>query len=74
MNRDLRDILVPLADGTQIAVIGCAEWESERFAGVTNLHVRTLDKYHGSHRQVVRACHHFILFHTISYYLLLFHN
>ncbi len=29
LTRVLRDVLVPLADGTQIAVIECAEWESE---------------------------------------------
>ena len=66
LNRVLRDVLVPLADGTQIAVIGCAEWESENFAGVTNLHVRTLDMFRGSHRQVVILCNYFILFHTFS--------
>ena len=74
LNRDLKDVLVPQADGTQIAVIGCAEWESENFAGVTNLNVRTLYMYHGAHRQVVISCNHLILFHTISYYFILFHN
>ena len=72
LNRVLRDVLVPLADGTQIAVIGCAEWESENFAGVTNLHIQTLDMYHGSHRQVVHDI--MSLFHTISYYFILFHT
>ncbi len=43
LNRVLRDVLVPFAYGTQTAVIGCAEWESEKFAGVTNLNVRTFD-------------------------------
>ncbi len=74
LNRVLRDALVPLADGTQIAVIGCAEWESEKFAGVSNLNVRTLDMYYGSHRNAVISCHHFILFHTISYHFIPFHT
>ncbi len=75
LNRVLRDVLVPHADETQIAVIpGCAEWESENFAGVTNLHVRTLDMFRGSHRQVlyhVTFSYYFILFHTISYYFII---
>ena len=48
----LEDVLVCEADGTDIAVVGCAEWESERFNGVTRLHVSTLDKFHGKHRWV----------------------
>jgi hypothetical protein len=68
LNRVLRDVLVPLADGTQTAVIGCAEWKSENFAGVTNLNVQTIDMYHRSHRQLFISCHPFILFQFYTYY------
>lgn len=53
LNKVLEDVLVCEADGTDIAVLGCAEWESELFNGVTRLHVRTLDKFHGKHRRVL---------------------
>lgn len=53
LNKVLEDVLVCEADGTDIAVVGCAEWESELFNGVTRLHVRTLDKFHGKHRRVL---------------------
>ncbi len=43
LDRVLSDVRVPLADGTQTAVIGYAEWESETCAGMTNLQVRTVD-------------------------------
>ena len=44
LNKVLNDVLVSHSDGTQIAVIGSAEWESATRAGVTKIHVRTLDK------------------------------
>jgi hypothetical protein len=60
-------------DDTQIAVVGCAEWESEYFKGVSKLHVRTLDKFHERNRQVsIHSSTFFILFHTVSYCFILF--
>ena len=53
LNKVLEDVLVCEADGTDIAVVGCAEWESELFNGVTRLHFRTLDTFHGKHRRVL---------------------
>ena len=40
LNQILQDVLVSEPDGTQIAVIGGAERESEMFKGVSRLHVR----------------------------------
>ncbi len=77
LNKILNHVLVSDSDGTQIAVVGCAEWESEKFNGVTKLHVRTLDKYFGRHRRVkmnYAISYHFILFHTVSYSFILFHS
>ncbi len=62
LKKVLSDVLVPLADGTQPAVIECPEWESETCAGITNL------MYHRSHRQVAITKQ---AFHTISYYSIL---
>ena len=72
LNKILNHVLVSDSDGTQIAVVGCAEWESEKFNGFTKAHVRTLDKYFGSHRRV--NMNHSMLFHTISYCFILFHT
>ena len=52
LNQLLNEVLVSHADGTQIAVVGCAEWESEHCAGASKLHVRTLDRFHGRQRRV----------------------
>ena len=53
LNKLLNDVLMSHSDGTQIAVIGSAEWESETFASVTKIHVRTLDKFFGKERRVL---------------------
>jgi len=53
LNTILQTVLVAEPDGTQIAVIGSVEWESEMFVGTTRLHVRTLDYFHGRIRRVV---------------------
>ena len=52
LNTILQTVLVAEPDGTQIAVIGSVEWESEMFVGTTRLHVRTLDNFHGRIRRV----------------------
>ena len=57
LNKVLKDVLVSHSDGTQIAVIGSAEWESETCAGVTKIHVRTLDKFFGKERRVLLNVH-----------------
>ena len=53
LNKVLNEALVSQPDGTQIAVIGCAEWESERCAGLLKLHVKTLDRRFGKERRVL---------------------
>ena len=50
---DFATVLVAEPDGTQIAVIGSVEWESEMFVGTTRLHVRTLDNFHERTRGVI---------------------
>ena len=75
LNKVLNEALVSQPDGTQIAVIGCAEWESEKCAGVTKLHVRTLDKFFGKERRVRSdsrcfnhiVSHSFTCFHIVSH-------
>ena len=52
LNQILQDVLVSEPDGTQIAVIGGAEWESEMFKGVSRLDVRVLDEFYGDFRRV----------------------
>jgi hypothetical protein len=75
LNQVLNDVLMCHPDGTQIAVVGCAEWESEYFKGVSKLHVRTLDKFYGRNRRVsTHSSTCFILFHTVSYCFILFHT
>jgi len=68
LNKVLNDVLVSHSDGTQIAVIGAAEWESEKYAGVTKLHVRTLDKFFGKERRVMPTISdEFTYFHIVSH-------
>jgi hypothetical protein len=52
LNQILQDVLVSEPDGTQIAVVGGAEWESEMFKGVSRLHVRVLDEFYSDFRRV----------------------
>ena len=44
LNQVLNGVLMCYPNGPQIAVVGCAEWESKYFKGVSKLHVRTLNK------------------------------
>ena len=58
-----------MSDGTQIAAVRCAEWESEYFKGVSKLYVRTLDKFYERNMRVsIHSSTFFILFHTVSNY------
>ena len=53
LNEVLNDVLIPAADGTQLAICGAAEWESDLFRGVVRMNVRVLDTYHGTRRRVL---------------------
>jgi hypothetical protein len=71
LNQVLHGVLMCHPDGTQIAAVGCAEWESEYFKGVSKLHVRTLNKFMegigGLVHIQVHVLYCFKLFHTVSY-------
>ena len=75
LNQVLNDVLMCHPDGTQIAVVGCAQWESKYFKGVSKLHVRTLDKFYGRNRRVsTHSSTCSIQFHSVSYCFILFHT
>ena len=65
LNQVLDDVLVRAADGTQVAVMGSVEWESELFRGVSKMNVRVLDTFYGRNRQVSNI--YFVLFRIFSH-------